>query len=112
MKPILIVVLLFSTLLGYSQEKDFGIWTSGTFQYKYSKKLDFAVTPELRWDRNVTRWRTRLIDFKTKYEFSEGWSAIGVVRIGGHNAIGGGKGVHVFSWESIIKESGTILFFL
>lgn len=92
MKTIISVLCVMLALGALGQNKDFGIWTSGTFQYKYSKQLDFAITPELRWDRNVTRWRTRLLDFKAKYEFYNDWAAIGVIRVGGTQRNSGWQG--------------------
>ncbi|MFY7707346.1 MAG: DUF2490 domain-containing protein [Flavobacteriales bacterium] len=83
MRHFITALLCFSILSVFSQNKDFGIWTSGNFTYKPSKKLDFSVLPEFRWDQNVTRFRTRLIDFRGRYDITDEWTGILVYRFAG-----------------------------
>ncbi|MFN6378078.1 MAG: DUF2490 domain-containing protein [Flavobacteriales bacterium] len=83
MRHFITALFCFSILSVFSQTKDFGIWTSGNFTYKHSKKLDFSVMPEFRWDQNVTRLRTRLIDFRGRYDITDNLTGILVYRFGG-----------------------------
>jgi hypothetical protein len=83
MRHFITALFCFSIFSAASQNKDFGIWTSGNFTYKHSKELDFSVSPEFRWDQNATRFRTRLIDFRGRYDITDDLTGILVYRFAG-----------------------------
>jgi Protein of unknown function (DUF2490) len=65
-----------------AQEVDNGLWLNPSFEYKGLKKVDFELSPELRWDEDVTRLRSRQIDFKGRYNMKKDFFAGLSVRVG------------------------------
>jgi hypothetical protein len=72
--------LFLTSFFTFSQQKDFGAWSSAAFVFKPNKKIDLGVAPEFRWDQNLGRLRTRLIDFKGKYDITKELTGILVYR--------------------------------
>ena len=61
-----VITLIFIFLVSLNadaQNKDFGVWTGGPLKFKASKKIDLSLSPELRWDQNVSRLRNRILNF-------------------------------------------------
>jgi hypothetical protein len=81
-----IIVCLFIFLFFFesvhAQEVDRGLWLSPSLEYRGLKKVDLEIAPELRWDQDVTRLRTRQIDLKGRYNFKKGYFAGLSFRIG------------------------------
>jgi hypothetical protein len=65
-----------------AQEVDNGLWLSPSVEYRGIKKLELTVAPELRWDEDISRLRTRQVDLKARYDFKKGYFAGLSLRIG------------------------------
>lgn len=80
---ITLIFILLVNLNADAQNKDFGVWTGGTFKFKASKKIDLSLSPELRWDQNVSRLRNRILDFGVDYDLPDGFEVGATYRISG-----------------------------
>lgn len=56
-----------------AQETDLGVWLNPAIEYKGLKKVDLELSPELRWDQDISRLRSRQLDLKGKYNFKNGY---------------------------------------
>lgn len=65
-----------------AQEIDRGLWLNPSVVYKGLKKVDLELSPELRWDQDVTRLRTRQVDLKARYDLKKGYFAGLSLRLG------------------------------
>lgn len=65
-----------------AQEIDRGLWLNPSLVYKGLKKVDLELSPELRWDQDVTRLRTRQVDLKARYDLKKGYFAGLSLRLG------------------------------
>jgi hypothetical protein len=83
MKKLILSIFFIASLKAFSQEKDFGVWSSAELGYEVIDDLDVSVSPELRWDQNVTRLRNRQIDFKAKYKLPSDIFFVAAYRVGG-----------------------------
>lgn len=73
-----VILLLFFLFTGIpiflqAQETDMGLWLNPAIEYKGLKKVDLELSPELRWDQDISRLRSRQIDLKGKYNFKKGY---------------------------------------
>lgn len=78
-----LTLVLFACIYSFGQNKDFGIWTGGTLKFKSSKKIDLSLSPELRWDQNVSRIRNRILDLGVNYDLPDGFEVGATYRISG-----------------------------
>jgi len=65
-----------------AQEIDRGLWLNPSVVYKGLKKVDLELSPELRWDQDGTRLRTRQVDLKARYDLKKGCFAGLSLRLG------------------------------
>lgn len=71
---ILVFFIIFGDLPHLNaQETDFGLWLNPAIEYKGLKKVDLELSPELRWDQDISRLRSRQVDLKGKYNFKKGY---------------------------------------
>ena len=76
------LALLLSVTVG-GQVRDFGMWMSASGNAEIVDDLSLSVTPELRWDQQVTRLRNRFVDLKLKYKLKGDFFVVGAFRFGG-----------------------------
>jgi hypothetical protein len=65
-----------------AQEQDFGSWINASVEYEAWKDLELSLSPELRWDENVTRLRNVQSDFGVQYKLKKDYNTGVVVRVG------------------------------
>jgi hypothetical protein len=73
---------LLSPILTWSQEQDFGSWLNASVEYEAWKNVDLSLTPELRFDENLSRLRNVQADFGAQYKINKRYSTGAVLRIG------------------------------
>ncbi|MFN5355425.1 MAG: DUF2490 domain-containing protein [Bacteroidota bacterium] len=78
----LVAALIMIEITASAQEIDRGLWLNPSVVYKGLKKVDLELSPELRWDQDLTRLRTRQVDLKARYDLKRGYFAGMSLRLG------------------------------
>jgi len=68
----LILLLIFINNT-FAQEIDNGFRFNPSLEYKGLKKVDLEISPELSWDEDVTRLRSRQVDLKGRYNLKKNY---------------------------------------
>jgi hypothetical protein len=89
MKPRKLLSILFIFVYSFlsAQEKDAGLWTGLGFSYDVNKKIEVAVSPEFRFEENVSRIGSVFCDVGVDYKLGNGFFATATYRIGARNRI-------------------------
>ncbi len=68
-KPLLVIGLFIATLSCFAQvQKDAALWASYSFDVKYKKKWEFSVSPEIRFNNNMTHLSRAMVDLSAEYK--------------------------------------------
>lgn len=73
--------ILFTSPL-YSQFYDAGLWSEISLQSEISKRTEVAITPEIRWDENISRVARAFCDFGVQHKVSSLMSLSCIYRSG------------------------------
>jgi hypothetical protein len=69
LKGFIILLLLFSGMIGHTQVNDAGLWLSLNVEKKITPALTFRFSEELRMNENITEAGTIFSDFGLAYKF-------------------------------------------
>jgi hypothetical protein len=69
LKGFIILLLIFSGMISYSQVNDAGLWLSLNLEKKITPALSFNFSEELRMNENITEAGTIFSDFGLAYKF-------------------------------------------
>lgn len=83
-KLLLIAAVSWSTFL-HAQEKDLGLWTGATFEYKVNDRFDLKLSPEIRFEENISRLGNAFGELSGSYQLLEGLNAGLTYRFGQRN---------------------------
>jgi hypothetical protein len=90
MRISLLLFLLLSSATLWSQSNDAGLWMDVGLSRELNDRLEITVSPEVRFDENITRWSRLFVDVGAEYKASKNFSLQAAYRGGIGN-----DGVHV-----------------
>lgn len=68
-KLLIMFLLSATTVCSYAQvQKDAALWLSYGLDFKYKKKWKFSVSPELRFNNNMTHFNRAMVDLGAEYK--------------------------------------------
>lgn len=85
-KLLFIAAVSWSTLL-HAQEKDLGLWSGATFEYEVNDRLDLKLSPEIRFEENISRLGNAFGELSGSYKLTERISASATYRFGQRNKL-------------------------
>lgn len=82
----LALVACLSFLGATAQERDAGLWAAFSLNSEVSKKLELSVSPEVRFNENLSEMASYFVDISGQYKLNKGIYLSGGYRAGGRNA--------------------------
>jgi len=90
MRISLLLFVLLSCSKLWSQTNDAGLWLDVDLSHELNKRFELTLSPEVRFDENITRWSRLFVDIGAEYKASKKISLQAAYRGGVGN-----DGVHV-----------------
>ncbi|MFM7725641.1 MAG: DUF2490 domain-containing protein, partial [Flavobacteriales bacterium] len=85
-----LLALTFVITQAFSQTKDAGLWMDVGFSRELGDRFEYAVSPEIRLDENLTRWSRLFTDASLEFKYNKHISLSAAYRGGVGN-----DGVHI-----------------
>jgi hypothetical protein len=85
MRISLAVVAVFLSVVGLSQTRDAGLWMDISVSRELNKRLELAVSPEIRLNENCTQWSRLFADVGVDYKLDKHFSLHAAYRGGWGN---------------------------
>jgi hypothetical protein len=82
---ILFALVLCCPLFAMAQYKDAGLWANFSLAGKFNKDFQYAISPEVRMNENISRAASFFMDFGSQYKLNKHFSFSASYRIGGRN---------------------------
>jgi len=87
LRNLLVILFVFASCILNAQEKDAGLWTGIGLSYDVNKKIEVSLSPEFRFEENISRIGSLFCDVGADYKLGNGFFATVTYRVGAKNRI-------------------------